>query len=60
MIGDMLPVPDHICKNYMRDEGFEKELSKEEAQAFQSDLIHYNNTKNIEPAIKINGNITYT
>lgn len=34
MIGDMLPVPEHICKSFMKGEGFEKELSQEEAQGF--------------------------
>lgn len=60
LIGDLLPVPEHIVKSYMTSGGFSKELSKEEAEAFQSDIIHHCNKDGTKPAIEINGEITYT
>jgi len=34
IIGELLPVPEHIKKSYMGGNGLEKELSQEEAKAF--------------------------
>lgn len=46
MIGDLLPVPKKYIDSYKGTEGWEKELNQEEAEAFQSDLIHYQNQIN--------------
>ena len=40
LIGDLLPVPEQIIGSYKGKDGWAKELSQEEAEAFQSDLIH--------------------
>lgn len=39
MIGDLLPVSQKQIDSYASGEGFKKELSQEEVEAFQSDLI---------------------
>lgn len=41
LIGDLIPVPDHILKSYMGPEGINKELNQKEVESFQSDLINH-------------------
>lgn len=61
LIGDLLPVPDHILKSYMGSEGFEKELSQKEVESFQSDLInHCQKLEKDDAPVRINGSIAYT
>lgn len=40
LIGDLLPVPEQIIGSYQGKDGWATELNQEEAEAFQSDLIH--------------------
>ena len=42
LIGDLLPVPQQLLESYMGCEGYSKELSHEEAEAFHQDLIYHN------------------
>lgn len=60
MIGDLLPVPKKVIESYKGAEGMEKELNQEEAEAFQSDLIHYQKQADKENAIEVNGTVAYT
>lgn len=39
IIGDLLPVPQKQIDSYAGGEGYSKELSQEEVEAFQSDMI---------------------
>ena len=41
LIGDLLPVPEQIVGSYKGKDGWATELNQEEAEAFQSDLIHH-------------------
>lgn len=39
LIGDLLPVSQRQIDSYAAGDGFKKELSEEEAEAFQSDMV---------------------
>ena len=60
MIGDLLPVPEKIIKSYQKNEGWERELNQEDAEAFQSDLVHYQQQTGKDKAIEVNGTVAYT
>jgi ABC-type polysaccharide/polyol phosphate transport system ATPase subunit len=60
LIGDLLPVPKQMVESYKGKDGWEKELSQEEAEAFQSDLVHNQHKQDEEVAVEVNGSIAYT
>jgi hypothetical protein len=58
MIGDLLPVTQRQIDSYAGGEGFSKELSQEEVEAFQSDMIIQQHDKNFESAVQVCGTIS--
>lgn len=60
LIGDLLPVPVDLITNFKKDEGWEKELSSEEAVKFMNELIYRNNADRDKVNVEVNGTIAYT
>ena len=58
IIGDLLPVTQKQIDSYAGDESFKKELSQEEVEAFQSDLIQQQHDKNFESSVQVCGSVS--
>lgn len=58
IIGDLLPIPQKQIDHYARGEGLDRELTQEEVEAFQSDLVMQQNDKYFKPAIKVSGSVS--
>ena len=58
IIGDLLPIPQKQIDQYSRGEGLDKELTQQEVQAFQSDLLMQQYDKDFKPAIVVSGSVS--
>lgn len=58
IIGDLLPVSQKQIDSYAGSEGWKKELSKAEVEAFQSDLIEQQNDKDFESSVHVSGTVS--